>query len=424
MKPYFAPSQEAKSGPDRITTECGSGDVDRIHVDWLLFMMNSVNVTETFKSPMLGVETEEQMGKQCSCQSRNLHISDEHVRHWRRHGFTVVDRFLTQEELAEIRNELQIIFPCWEQYSAAPSVFRNYPGGGHARELPFLGRAANLLAIRPELLSFAERALGVHDILLTQSVVWAKYSGADDFEQDLHIDSNSIVYPSIRMDPEQITILVYYSDVDESLGPTYVIPSEYTENKPLIPYIRTRESDSELYKLELPILVASGSLLIYGMRIFHRASRLTKRQGTRLIHNITYRRADAHWVGYSPWANYAFTPELRSLLEEASPRQREVFGFPAPENVYWNAETVRGVAAQYPNMDMAPYITAAGIDEQIVRESRQSANEWPRHPSMDEDNGAPRLRQVLCDLRDSAAAVAAYYQGILTAFDATTRSLR
>jgi len=31
MKPYFAPSQEAKSGPDRITTECGSGDVDRIH---------------------------------------------------------------------------------------------------------------------------------------------------------------------------------------------------------------------------------------------------------------------------------------------------------------------------------------------------------------------------------------------------------
>jgi hypothetical protein len=38
-----------------------------------------------------------------------------------------------------------------------------------------------------------------------------------------------------------------------------------------------------------------------------------------------------------------------------SVRQRDLFGFPPPGSDYWTQETLAGVAARYPAMDMTPY---------------------------------------------------------------------
>ena len=46
-------------------------------------------------------------------------------------------------------------------------------------------------------------------------------------------------------------------------------------------------------------------------------------------------------------------PRRRPL--HATPRQREVIGFPAPGHAFWNAETLEGTARRYPKMDMTPY---------------------------------------------------------------------
>ena len=41
--------------------------------------------------------------------------------------------------------------------------------------------------------------------------------------------------------------------------------------------------------------------------------------------------------------------------ERTTSRLRELLGFPPPGHPYWNRETLAGVAARYPGMDMRPY---------------------------------------------------------------------
>src|SRR5213594_69377 len=95
-----------------------------------------------------------------------MRISDEHVAHWRQHGYVVVPNFLTEAEIAATR----------------------YPNVRGWRELPFVGDALNDLATHQELVSFAERVIGTHEILLTQAILWGKYAGVGDHEQQLHVD--------------------------------------------------------------------------------------------------------------------------------------------------------------------------------------------------------------------------------------------
>jgi hypothetical protein len=42
-------------------------------------------------------------------------------------------------------------------------------------------------------------------------------------------------------------------------------------------------------------------------------------------------------------------------MEKATPQERELIGCPAPNDPYWSDETVTGVSARYPKMDMTPY---------------------------------------------------------------------
>jgi hypothetical protein len=50
---------------------------------------------------------------------------------------------------------------------------------------------------------------------------------------------------------------------------------------------------------------------------------------------------------------------MKRFIERATPRQREVLGFPPPGHPYWNPETLAAVATRYPKMDMSPYRTCS-----------------------------------------------------------------
>ena len=42
-------------------------------------------------------------------------------------------------------------------------------------------------------------------------------------------------------------------------------------------------------------------------------------------------------------------------MERATPAERELLGFPPPGHPYWTEETIAGVGARFPQMDMTPY---------------------------------------------------------------------
>ncbi len=81
----------------------------------------------------------------------------------------------------------------------------------------------------------------------------------------------------------------------------------------------------------------------------------------RLVHNMTFRRAEADWistlhVGWA-WQAYRNNKFLERLVASSTVEQRSVMGFPKPGSAYWCEETLQAIEARYGmfGMDMTPY---------------------------------------------------------------------
>jgi hypothetical protein len=61
------------------------------------------------------------------------------------------------------------------------------------------------------------------------------------------------------------------------------------------------------------------------------------------------------WTGRVAWAERATQPAWFELIERATPRERSVFGFPAPGDPYWDEQTLADTQARYPGADLTPY---------------------------------------------------------------------
>src|SRR3989454_452327 len=189
-----------------------------------------------------------------------MRITDEHLAHWRHHGYVAVRNFLTEAELAAVQANVRRYFPTDEEYRAAPE---RYPDVGGWRELPFVGDALNDLATHPELVSFAERVIGTKEILLTQAILWGKYAGVGDHEQQLHVDfgNNTLVFPRDEGPFTQTGTIVYLSDVTEELAPTCVVSKEHTREPPsLVPSVRPRDQFPVLYEQEVAVAAPARPL--------------------------------------------------------------------------------------------------------------------------------------------------------------------
>ena len=91
------------------------------------------------------------------------------------------------------------------------------------------------LAFQPDLVDAAERFLGSDDPKLYKVELWAKYSGAVDYDQPLHRDfgNHTLVVPRNDGVGRQLTLFTLLSDVTEADGPTKLMPLEQSQHLPL-----------------------------------------------------------------------------------------------------------------------------------------------------------------------------------------------
>jgi ectoine hydroxylase-related dioxygenase (phytanoyl-CoA dioxygenase family) len=289
-----------------------------------------------------------------------MRINDSHIEHLLRHGYAIVPNFLRKDELSAARQNMLQYFPTAEELIRTPQRYGAiYEDPEHLQvEFPFAGDALNDIATHPELIAFAEKLLGVRAVMLSQSAIWAKYAGAGgDYDQGLHLDyqGNTLVAPRDDGGYRQVNMILYYTDVTPELGPTYVVSQEKTRDLPLWPTHRTRKKSPQLYEHEKPVLAAAGDLLVFSMRTWHRASDITADAGARFSHHFIWRSADHAFQGFHQWSSMGEKPEMQAFIERATPRQREVLGFPRADDPYWNEETLSAVALRYPRMDLSPY---------------------------------------------------------------------
>jgi ectoine hydroxylase-related dioxygenase (phytanoyl-CoA dioxygenase family) len=285
--------------------------------------------------------------------------------HWHEHGYVLVEGVLSAAEVAAARENFSRAMPDWDEYQARRPLFsslgqHNASGaqGWVRHEFPYDGDMLNQVAVHPFLVEFAERLLGSADLALSHGAIVGKYAGRADYDQELHEDfsNNTLAYPRPEPAYSDIPMIVYYTDVTEDLGPTYVVSRQHTRDlPPRGERFYPRKEFPELYRVERPATVPAGSALIYSMRTLHRGSAMRASAGVRFSQFVAFHPVGPRWLGSHSFQGAGGRPEMDRFLSRATPRERELVGFPAVGDPYWNEEALAGVGARYPQLDLTPY---------------------------------------------------------------------
>tara|TARA_E500000331_G_scaffold65726_1_gene60362 strand:- start:5468 stop:6361 length:894 start_codon:yes stop_codon:yes gene_type:complete len=292
-----------------------------------------------------------------------MRITDEHEAHYRKHGFAIVENFLTDEELASALSDFDQVVPGWVDYARDPSgpkpEFYNkpFPDQRGIPHFPYKGQSLNALSFHPELRRFSQLMCDGGEIYCEQSHLSYKASGQGNFDQAMHLDygNHNLAYPPDRPEYWQTAFLYYFTDVTAECGPTAVCSKTHYPERILVPAGYTREQRPEIYDNEVKVTVPAGSLLIYSMRTFHRGTAITGDNHGRLGMFVTYAPREGRWMGIVGWPVSAGKREFRQWIEQATVDERTAIGFPEAGHDYWTDETLDGVSGRFPGMDMTPY---------------------------------------------------------------------
>ena len=291
-----------------------------------------------------------------------MRFTDDHVRHYRDNGFVIVENFLTTDELALAQKEIQRILPGWLEFAQDPEApkpedWNHPPKTRRNTRFPFAGDQLNTITLHPDLRRFASVNAGHDDLVCEQGDLHYKcYGHSADMDQQMHLDymNHTLVYPPITPQYWQTAYLIYYTDVNENLAPTAFCSWKHYDDEILWPTTYDQNQRSELYDNEVKVIVPAGSVVAYSMRTFHRGTAF-KKEGARIGEFITYAPRNCPWMGIVGWPEQGVYKSFRVWIEKASVEERTMLGFPEPGDPYWTDETLAGVSARFPKMDLGAY---------------------------------------------------------------------
>jgi hypothetical protein len=71
--------------------------------------------------------------------------------------------------------------------------------------------------------------------------------------------------------------------------------------------------------------------------------------------HVSFKPAGTDWLGSQAWPGAGEGMAWHRFMQGANERQLSMLGFPPPGHPYWNDDTLRGVAARYPLLDLEPW---------------------------------------------------------------------
>ncbi len=285
-----------------------------------------------------------------------MHIGDDVLEAVRTNGYAVMEGFLTTDELAGARTGLFEEYPRPDDYFANPDRYQHLVKHQFAglRIGPFESWPLTRLAFHPDLVDAAERFCGTADLDLYKIELWGKYSGTVDYDQAPHRDygNHSLVVPRRDLRWPQLTTFTLLSDVTLGDGPTNVVPRRVGDRTPLVP----NELERGLFADdEIAVTGPAGTILLYTTDVIHRGSAMTGTDRSRFVLLADYAARGNPWMGKMSWPGLANRPAFTTLMANATVRERDLFGFPAPGHEYWNEQTLVDVAARWTGIDLTPY---------------------------------------------------------------------
>jgi hypothetical protein len=286
----------------------------------------------------------------------------EHKRRWDTAGWCVIEDVIPPDVLAAARQALPDVFPTADEFADGVDPQRNAPflteQGAPRPQFPFEQDALNRVALHDVIIDLAERFLMVEGVRLYQAAVTAKYSNAaPDYEQLLHVDyaNHTLVVPRTDVGYQHLPMFIYLSDVTPETGATLVVSREHTADIPVERTYLHLEEYAHLYALEEPASGPAGSVFAYRPDVFHRGVPLVAPRAARFLLPVAFKPPATDWIGYHAFPVRAEDMAWHRFMQHATVRQLSVLGFPKPGDAYWTTETLAGVAARYPSLDMSPW---------------------------------------------------------------------
>jgi ectoine hydroxylase-related dioxygenase (phytanoyl-CoA dioxygenase family) len=282
--------------------------------------------------------------------------------HWEEDGWCLVRGVLPAETIAAAQAVLPDLVPTAEDFADDVDPARNEPFRVDSHcvmpRFPFEDSALNDIVVHERIIDLAEQLLGITDLRLYQAMLSAKYAEAAlSDEQLLHVDfaNHTLVVPRHEPGYQQLEMFVYLSDVTPEKGATRMVSRQRT---PRIQVERTYLSQSEyadLYAAEVPASGPAGSILAYRPDVYHRGVRMTAPRSARFMVHVSYKPAATDWLGSHGLPSAAEDMSWYRFVQHANERQLTVLGFPPPGHPYWTPQTLAGVAARYPMLDLSPW---------------------------------------------------------------------
>jgi hypothetical protein len=297
-------------------------------------------------------------------------FTTEHVDSWRREGVAMIRDFFNPEEIAAVRADFEIVFG--RSAGAADAIDRKKPGElGRFNDAQFktfeavpfaCSPALNLIGVHPALVAFARNALGTNHVHLYQCQAWAKFTGDADYDQPFHCDfsNHTLTAPSEDAARNSVTILCYFSDVSEAHGPMHYVTRTDSEMiaGPEASILRDAETHKRLQaalpQFERSSASPAGTVIPYGIDVYHRGTNLTAPHGHRYAVMSCFKKAGDESIGYHAWQFHHLKPWHR-IFEHATPEQLACFGVQAPGDPFWTKTTLARAQARYPGWDMTPW---------------------------------------------------------------------
>lgn len=267
-------------------------------------------------------------------------------------GFVLLHSFFSAAELEPSRSEFHLQFPSADGYhDDTDERAERYRHGQFAGvdTFPFDSVEMCLLVVHHRLLDLAEALLGDGDIRIYRGEVWAKYTGAVDYDQPHHRDfeNHTVLVPSSDPRFRQLEMFLYLSDVAIGDGATRLVARQ-DEGGPEL-------DQSSLRDAEVAAAGPAGTVIAYWTDTVHRGAPMTTPRGARYTLHVNFRPSGCEWANRSGWANSAQNPAWHRFVERASFRQLTMFGFPAPGHDFWTETTLAAMARRYPTLDLTPW---------------------------------------------------------------------
>jgi hypothetical protein len=300
-----------------------------------------------------------------------------HREHFDEHGWVLAPSLVPRDDVEAALPGLFRVYPTPEEVASGVSTARTAPflgvGSGDTerrfrgeqftglRDAPTGDIALDRLCVHHRILDLVDALLAPGPPLLYQAETFAKYAGAGDYDQPLHIDETNHTLLTPRRDGRyrQVQLFLFLSDVTVARGATRVVSKAITASIPRDELWFHRSGPVRLDEHEIAAEGPMGSVLAYSADTVHRGSTMTEAGAGRFFFNLAFRQAGADWTGALPWPRRGIDPGVQQWLCTLDTRQLCAVGFPPPGHDYWDDETLAAAALRYPELDLSDFRAGA-----------------------------------------------------------------